>query len=191
MLRDSTMARIATAAVGVVVSSAAALSSTPAGAATTSVGRVDANHGLLGHYVPTAAAPRYGHYADGARIRIVCKVRSVSIGRNDRWYLVRGSARRWVSARYVDNVGAAPGRCGDGRRSRGRVTVAALNRREAPSLRAAKAGTLHRHDRVSIICWVDGLGEGPGDLQWYQLGNGTWVSAKHVGPTSRRVELCA
>ena len=188
MLRHRTKALLATAAAGLVTTGL--VSEAPADAASY-VGRVDAHHGLVAHYVPTAAAPRYGHYADGARIRLVCKVRSVSIGQNDRWYLVRGSARRWVSARYVHNIGAAPRWCGDSHRSRGRVTAAVLNRREAPTLRAAKVGTLHRHDRVSIVCWVDGLGEGAGDTQWYQLGNGTWVSADHIGPTKRRVELCA
>ena len=163
----------------------------PADAATGYVGRVNAHLGLVGHYVPTSAAPRYGSYADGARLGLVCKVHSVPIGGNDLWYLVRGTKRAWVSARYVDNVGAAPRLCGDGHSSRGRVATARLNRREAPSLRAARDGSLARNARVSVVCWVDGLGEGAGDTQWYQLDSGSWVSADYVGPTRRRVGVCA
>ncbi len=173
------------------VSIGTGLAVSPAEAAVDYVGRVDANRGLIAHYVPTSAAPRYGSYADGARLRLVCKVHSVSIGGNDLWYLVQGSRRRWVSARYVDNVGADPRVCGDGRRSRGRVVAGRLNRREAPTLRAAKDGTLARNARVSVVCWVDGLGEGAGDSRWYQLASGSWVSADYIGPTKRRVELCA
>ena len=183
--------RTATAAVTILASLSAAVAVSPADAATRYVGQVDANRGLVAHYVPTSAAPRYGSYADGARLRLVCKVRSVSIGGNDLWYLVKGSKRRWVSARYVDNVGSAPRSCGDGHTSKGRVTADELNRREAPTLRAAETGALERDDKVSVVCWVDGLGEGDGDTQWYQLTDGSWVSAEYVGPTKRRVELCA
>ena len=183
--------RTATALVMIVASLGAGTAVSPADASTGYVGRVDAHRGLVAHYVPTAAAPRYGGYADGTRLRLVCKVHSVPIGGNDLWYLVQGSKRRWVSARYVENIGSAPRFCGDGRASRGRVTAHRLNRREAPTLRAAEQGTLERHDRVRIVCWVDGLGEGDGDTQWYQLANGSWVSADYIGATKRRVELCA
>lgn len=167
------------------------LAATPAEAASGYVGRVNSNVGLQAHYVPTSAAPRYGSYGDQTRLELLCKVRSVPIGGNDLWYLVRGSKRRWVSARYVDNIGPAPRFCGDGQTSRGSVTTARLNRREAPTVRAAKDGVLTRNARVSIVCWVDGLGEGAGDVQWYQLASGSWVSADYIGPTQRRIELCA
>lgn len=189
MLRNRTIAVLATIA----ATTAATLGvvAPPAEAAPGYVGRVDADRGLVAHFVPTTAAPRYGSYPDGARLRLVCKVHSMSVGGNDVWYLVRGTHRRWVSARYVENVGAAPRLCGDGRVSRARVVTERLNRREAPSVRAATDGTLSRHDRVSIVCWIDGLGERGGDGQWYQLAGGSWVSAQYVSATTRRVELCA
>jgi hypothetical protein len=183
--------RTVTALATIAATLGAGLAASPADAATGYVGRVDANIGLIAHYVPTAAAPAYGSYRDKTRLNLVCKVRSVPIGDNDVWYLVKGSARRWVSARFVDNIGAAPRACGDGETSTGRVTAARLSRREAPTLRAAKVGYLTRNTKVHVVCWVDGLGEGTGDLMWYQLTNGSWVSGDYVGPTARRVELCA
>lgn len=185
------MTRTVTAFAMIAATLGTGLAASPAEAATGYVGRVDADLGLAAHYVPTAAAPKYGGYGDGTRIDLVCKVHGVSIGGNDLWYLVRGSQRRWVSARYVDNIGSAPRFCGDGRRSSGRVKTARLSRREAPTVRAAKDGVLLRNARVSIVCWVDGLGEGAGDTRWYQLASGSWVSADFVGPTKPRVELCA
>ena len=166
------------------------LAGSPAEAATGYVGRVQARGGLVAHYAPTSPAPRYGSYPDGARIGLVCKVRSVSIHGNKIWYLVRGSANRWVSARYVDNIGSAPRTCGDGVTSDGRVSAARLYRREGPSLRTAKVGHLSRHDLVHVVCWTDGLGEGAGDVMWFLLTNGSWVSADYVDPTKQRVELC-
>lgn len=189
MIRNRITAALATLATATGLTLMPGLS--PAHASTGFVGRVNANLGLIAHYVPTSAAPRYGSYAEGTRLRLVCKVHSVPIGGNDLWYLVRGSHRRWVSARYVDNIGAAPRYCGDGHSSRGSVNTDRLNRREAPTLRAAKDGTLLRDARVSVVCWVDGLGEGTGDTQWYQLASGSWVSADYIGSTKRRVELCA
>ncbi len=188
MQRSRTLTAIATIAATLGVGLAAA----PTADAATSgyVGTVNADDGLVAHYVPSAAAPKYGSYGDGTELSLVCKVRSDSVGGNDRWYLVKGSARRWVSARYVDNVGAAPRFCGDGATSKARTT-ARLNRREAPTLRAAKQGVLKRHARVAVVCWVDGLGEEAGDTRWYQLASGSWVSADHVGASKRRIELCA
>lgn len=93
----------------------AVLAATPAESATRYAGRDNANVGLVAHYVPTAAAPRHGSQGDGNRLNLVCKVRNVSVGGNDLWYLVRGSKRRLVSARYVDNLGTAPRFSGDDR----------------------------------------------------------------------------
>ncbi|MGD9960726.1 hypothetical protein [Nocardioides sp.] len=188
MHRSRTFTALATIAMTL---GAGLATSAAADAAPGYVGQVDAAGGLAAHYVPAAAAPRYGGYGDGTRLTLVCKVRSVSIGGNDLWYLVHGSKRRWVSARYVDNVGPAPRFCGDGRNSTARVTAARLNRREAPTLRAATDGVLARGARVSVVCWVDGLGQAAGDTRWYQLASGSWVSADHIGATKRRVELCA
>lgn len=176
-----------TVAAGMFTSSAALA---PAHAANRYVGEVNSNRGLIAHPVPSSGTPRSGSYGDGARLTLICKVRSVSIGGNDLWYLVRDSKEQWVSARYVDNIGAAPRLCGDGRSSKAYVDTARLNRREGPTLRTAVDGVLQRNARVSVVCWLEGLSEGAGDGQWFQLDSGSWISAKYVSPTKRRVELC-
>lgn len=182
--------RTITALAAVLATLGAGLIAGPAVADTGYVGRVEAHGGLVAHYVPSSRAPRYGSYADGTRLNLTCKVHADAVRGNDLWYLVGGSKTHWVSARYVANVGTAPRYCGDAQTSTGRVKVDRLNMRMAPTLRAAKVGVLKRHDRIHAECWVDGLGQGAGDVQWYQLTNGKWVSAAYIGPTSPRVELC-
>ena len=58
---------------------------------------------------PTTAAGSIGVLARGASAHIVCKLPGQSVGGNNRWYYLTDG--RWVSARYVDNVGRAPGWC--------------------------------------------------------------------------------
>lgn len=190
MLRKRVITATASAVTLAAATLASGVAASPANAAGDYVGEVNSNRGLIAHPVPSSGTPRSGSYGDGTRLRLLCKVRSVSIGGNDVWYLVRGSKERWVSARYVDNIGAAPERCGDGFRSKAYVDTARLNRREGPTLRTAVDGVLQRNARVSVVCWIEGLGEGTGDSQWYQLTSGSWVSAKYISPTKRRVEIC-
>lgn len=58
---------------------------------------------------PTSAASSAGTLQAGRTKAIVCKLRGQSVGGNDRWYYLTNG--RWVSARYVDNVGKAPAWC--------------------------------------------------------------------------------
>lgn len=58
---------------------------------------------------PTTADASKGTLARGAKVSVVCKVSSQSVSGNKLWYHTTDS--RWVSARYVSNVGAAPGYC--------------------------------------------------------------------------------
>lgn len=191
MLRSRTITALATVAATTAATFGVGLAASPADSATGYVGRVESNLGLVARSLPTPAAPREASYADDTRLDLVCKVHGVSIGGNDVWHLLRGEDRRWVSARYIDNVSSAPRVCGDGRHSAARVRTARVNRREAPTVRAAKDGVLTRNARVSIVCWVEGLSETVGDAKWYQLANGSWVSATYIGRTRPRVELCA
>lgn len=177
-------ARTAALATAVVATLGSGLMATPADAATTYVGKVDARGGLKAHYVPASGTPTIDSFANGSRIRLVCKVRSVEVKGNDLWYRVKARDQKWVSARYVDNIGAAPSWCGDGRRTPGKVTTDTLNRREAPTLRADKEGRLNRGDRVKTVCWINGLRNNQSDKAWYQLGNGTWVSARYLDAPS-------
>jgi len=64
---------------------------------------------LTERQAPTRAAARAGMVARGARLDIVCKLPGQTVGGNDRWYYLTNGD--WVAARYVSNVGAAPGFC--------------------------------------------------------------------------------
>ncbi len=50
-----------------------------------------------------------GSLATGSKIKIVCKVTGPAVGGNKLWYYTEQN--RWVSARYVKNVGDAPHYC--------------------------------------------------------------------------------
>ena len=58
---------------------------------------------------PTRLASSAGTLARGTRVSIVCKLRGQAVDGNALWYSL--TSGRWVSARYVTNVGAAPGWC--------------------------------------------------------------------------------
>ena len=58
---------------------------------------------------PTRAASSAGTLPRGAAVVIVCKLRGQDVNGNALWYSLANG--RWVSARYVTNVGQAPGWC--------------------------------------------------------------------------------
>lgn len=182
LLVTATTIATALAGIGLGASSATA-------ASTIATGRVTVN-GLVAHHVPTTAAPRVGSYQRGTRLGLNCKVHGPSVGGNDIWYSLHFSDFRWVSARYVANVGAAPRWCGDGLTRHGRVTTSALTRREGPSLASRREGTVSRGTRVSVVCHVPGL-KRDGVTSWYELSNGSWISARYVSALDGRPALCA
>ena len=58
---------------------------------------------------PTRAAAAAGTLARGTKVSIVCKLPGQPVAGNALWYSLTNG--RWVAARYVSNVGAAPGWC--------------------------------------------------------------------------------
>lgn len=58
---------------------------------------------------PTTAASQAGSVAKGQRVTIECKIPGQKVGGNANWYYL--SDGRWLPARYVSNVGAAPQWC--------------------------------------------------------------------------------
>lgn len=64
---------------------------------------------LTKRVAPTTAAGSAGTLAKGKTVKIICKIDGQSVGGNKRWYYLTDG--RWVAARYVSNVGAAPGFC--------------------------------------------------------------------------------
>jgi len=105
-------------------------------------------------------------------------VRGATVGGNNIWYLLPPTLNEWVSARYVENVGAAPDWCGTAKRFTGRTTEA-LTQRTGPTRKASSAGTLARGSQVRIVCKLPGQ-EVDGNALWYSLTNGRWVSARYV-----------
>lgn len=58
---------------------------------------------------PTTAATSFGTLSKGKVVNIVCKLEGRVVDGNPRWYHLANG--RWVAARYVANIGAAPGWC--------------------------------------------------------------------------------
>ena len=71
------------------------------------VGRTTAT--LTKRVAPTTAAASVGTLAKGAGVDIICKLDGKNVDGNKKWYYLTDG--RWVAARYVANVGRAPGWC--------------------------------------------------------------------------------
>lgn len=151
-------------------------------------GKVIANGGLTVRHLPTTASAATGSLRRGQTVEIVCKVRGSRVDGNTLWYALPPTLNEWVSARYVQNIGAAPRWCGSRERFVGRTT-AVLNKRVAPTTSAATAGTLARGAGVDIICKLEGQNVA-GNNRWYYLTNGRWVAARSVENVGRAPRWC-
>ncbi|WP_116950664.1 SH3 domain-containing protein [Jiangella endophytica] len=164
--------------------------STAADAATTTYkGRI--TEGVNVRSAPTSAATKVGSYAKGATITIQCKVFGPSVSGNSLWYKLANG--RWVSARYVANIGTAPRFCGDGKEYTGRVSSStALAVRSGPTTANARVSSIPRGATMSIVCKVDSQSV-DGNRRWYQLtgdGGGQWVSARYVANVGAAPPYC-
>lgn len=72
-------------------------------------GRVISKISLRVRSAPNLAATAVGSVNPGQIINITCKVNGQWVDGNPRWYQL--GENRWVSARYVENVGQAPKWC--------------------------------------------------------------------------------
>ena len=161
----------------------------PAQADIVADGTVVAAGGLTVRQLPTTASTAKGRLANGTTVSIICKVRGSSVDGNNLWYLLPPTLNEWVSARYVRNVGAAPGWCGNDERFVGRTTTA-VTKRVAPTTAAAASGGLARGVRVTIICKLPGQSVG-GNNRWYYLTDGRWVAARYVANVGRAPGWCS
>jgi hypothetical protein len=161
----------------------------PAQADVVADGKVVAAGGLTVRQLPTTASTAKGRLANGTTISIICKVRGSSVDGNTSWYLLPPTLNEWVSARYVRNVGVAPGWCGDDERFVGRSTTA-VTKRVAPTTAAGAAGVLARGARADIICKLPGHTVG-GNNRWYHLTDGRWVAARYVTNVGRAPGWCS
>jgi uncharacterized protein YraI len=153
---------------------------TPAEATTVYKGKVTANGGLTVRSAPSTHSGSKSTIARGKTITIDCKVPGSTVNGNKLWYALSGN-RGWVTARYVDNIGAAPKYCpaSDTEYGAGRTT-AAVNLRSGPHFNDAKAGTLPKGRNVTAVCYVKSSAGVDGNHRWYLLKNDSWVAAAYV-----------
>ncbi|WP_152360121.1 SH3 domain-containing protein [Microlunatus speluncae] len=166
-----------TAAAGIAITAFA--TAVPAEAATTYRGKVIANGGLAVRSAPTTHAGSTGTIAEGRTITIECKVPSTRVDGNRLWYALSGN-KGWVSARYVDNLGAAPKRCPefDTEFGIGRADTA-LNLRHGPSTKDRLYGVAGKGAKLTVVCHESSQSV-YGSRTWYLLNNGYWVHGAHV-----------
>jgi uncharacterized protein YraI len=186
-IRRAIVAVVATAALPLGLLAAAP----PAQASTTTyTGKVTAS-ALNVRFAPTSASPKAGSLIRGTTVKIQCKVFGPRVDGNDLWYKL--SNGRWVTARYVSNVGAAPRFCGDGKEYRGKVVSSgSLNVRSGPHTANAKVSSAPRGATLDIVCKVDSQ-KVDGNPRWYQLvgdGGGQWVSARYVSNIGSAPPYC-
>lgn len=164
-------------AVGVAVGSLAA--ATPAQAQGGFKGKVIAKNGLVVRTAPSTHAGSAGSVAQGTTISIDCKVTGTRVDGNTLWYEL-SNGNGWVSARYVDNIGAAPDRCPAEATEYGvGQTTTGLTMRTGPTTADTVQGALPSGTKVNVTCYVNSQNVG-GERQWYLLDNGSWVSAAYV-----------
>jgi uncharacterized protein YraI len=190
--------RFRTAAVATAALAVGLLPAAPqAQAATTTPSKVAAYQGkvtasaLSVRSAPTSAAGKVGTLRYGTPITIQCKVYGPSVAGNARWYKL--TTGKWVSARYVANVGAVPPWCGDGREHLGRVVAStSLNIRSGPHTANTRVSSAPRGAVVDIVCKVNSQLI-DGNPRWYQLTGdsaGQWVPARYVSNIGTTPPFC-
>lgn len=74
-------------------------------------GRVIASPYLLLRDKPTRSSKVVGSVKYGTVVNIFCKTTGDNVDGNNRWYLLTDGTWAWGSARYIENIGAAPRFC--------------------------------------------------------------------------------
>jgi hypothetical protein len=152
-------------------------------------GKVISKTNLVVRHAPSTHAKSVGSIKPGQVIPLSCKVTGTNVDGNNRWYLLPGSdSPEWVSARYIQNIGSAPGWCGNDERFVGRTT-ATVTRRVAPNTADASAGSYAKGAGVDIICKASAQNI-DGNKIWYWTTNHQWVSARYVSNVGRAPNWC-
>jgi uncharacterized protein YgiM (DUF1202 family) len=192
MFTKMRLGAIALAGVAALAVPAVSLFATSASAAVdqtaaTYKGKVTASS-LAVRSLPTTVAWKRGVIAKGRTITIVCKVRTVKVDGNDLWYLL--AKNRWVSARYVSNLGKAPEFCGDVLPVGTAIKKPSVNLRQKPTNASQLVGTLKYGTGVELLCKVNGPTVG-GNPRWYQIYDGRWVTARYIENFYGTVHYCS
>ena len=152
-------------------------------------GEVTANGGLSLRSSPSLSTGRVGAVSKGQRLTLTCKVRGTNVGGNDIWYSLSGSRTKWVSARYIRNVGRAPVWC-IGSAAVGKNSEAiGLNLRAGPTTSDRVVGSLAGKGRVDLICKVRGETIRGNNL-WYQTSDRKWVTARYIDNVGKAPSYC-
>lgn len=186
---DSLPPEVTTQAPAEAAAAAAAPAAEPA--ATTYRGRITASPALIVRKAPTTYAPRVTSLANGTVVSIQCKVYGPTVSGNKLWYKL--STGRWVTARYVANIGTAPRFCGPSQDIAGRVNSAtSLAVRSGPHTSDTRVTSASSGATIWIVCKVDSQSIG-GNTRWYMLtseGGPLWVSARYVTNTGGIPPYC-
>lgn len=158
-------------------------------AATTYKGKVIAS-ALNVRSAPTAASADVDTLYSGETVTIQCKVLGPSVDGNALWYKLAN--KRWVTARYVANIGSAPRFCGNGKEYQGRVIAASLKIRSGPNTANAQVSSAKKGTILFVVCKVDSQVI-DGNPRWYQLtsdSGGQWVAARYVANVGAAPPYC-
>lgn len=131
----------------------------------------------------TKASWKMFPFKKGTPIFISCKLNSVPVDGNPRWYNLGDdyNGNNWVPARYVRNIGPAPKACDVKEKlAFGKVIAKpSLIKRTKPTTKSAAKGTIKHGTKIGILCKIAGQKVG-GNKLWYQLTDGRWVTARYV-----------
>lgn len=181
--------KIAGLAAATLTASAAlvAMSATTADAA--GDGKVISKTDLTVRHAPSSHSKAVGSIKPGKIIPLNCKVTGTTVEGNDRWYLLPGGDEpEWVSARYVKNLGDAPGWCGNDERFVGKATTK-TRVRVAPNTADKAVDTLSKGEGVDIICKANAKNI-DGNKRWYWTTDKKWVSARYVDNVKKSPNWC-
>jgi len=152
-------------------------------------GKVISRTNLTVRHAPSTHANAVGSIKPGKVIPLNCKVTGSSVGGNNRWYLLPGGDEgEWVSARYIKNLGSAPGWCGNDERFVGKAT-ANVRVRVGPNTQDTAVDTLGKGDGIDIICKTNAKNV-DGNTRWYWTKDHRWVSARYVDNVGRSPNWC-
>lgn len=184
------IARLGIASLALMVASVG-LSAAPADAATSSRGKVISKTDLSVRLTPTTSAGGTGSLEPGRVVSLKCKVHGRSVAGNTLWYLLPDPdfEPRWVSARYVANIGKPPKWCGGGMTYTGRTTAAA-SKHAGPSPEDPRTGTLAKGSSVTLSCQVFGPSADGDDLWYWISGTREWVSGRDVANVGTTPAFC-
>lgn len=157
-----------------------------------SEGKIIAKPSLSVRYAPSTHAKNLDSIKYGETVPLECKITGSKVAGNNKWYLLPGDSHgghEWIAARYVKNVGSAPGWCGTSQRFVGKATTA-VSKRTGPTTSDSTAGSLVKGGGVDIICKLESQ-KVSGNKLWYWTKDHKWVSARYIDNVGKAPIYCS